>query len=62
MTLVEMKISSVEYFEYDNQKYEQGFMSWIRSFLGNFLAVPSFARQHTARVTIWSNWYDESIT
>ena len=52
LTLVEMKISSIEYAEYDNTRKENKGRSWIRILASQFFPLPDYTNGHTAKIIL----------
>jgi hypothetical protein len=52
LTLVEMKINSIEYAEYDSTKKESNLKSWIRVLVSQFLPLSDYSNGHTAKIIL----------
>jgi len=52
LTLMEMKINSIEYAEYDSVKKESTFRSWIRVLVSQFFPLPDYSNGHTAKIIL----------
>ena len=52
LTLVEMKINSIEYAEYDTAKKENSLRSWIRILASPFLPLSDYSNGHTAKIIL----------
>jgi hypothetical protein len=52
LTPVEMKISSIEYIEYDAGKKDTTLKSWIRMLISSLFTLPQVSTQHSAKITL----------
>jgi general stress protein 26 len=52
LTLIELKISSVEYYEYYTEKPKNRMKTWFQNFYRHLFAIPNYTHQTMARITL----------
>ena len=52
LALVQVKINSIEYCEYDTAKKENRFITWFRNVCRHFIDLPDYTRHSVARITL----------